>query len=287
MFEFQEEKTLAFQFHCCDFTFTKQIRLRKVNKQKGTGAAGVGYQISEFRNQILLAMENCVNEFGDSASVPLKIGPKKYAYSLLEDPQSTLATPTGGGQTLGIRGAFKYFHYGCDGHQDAGWGCGYRTLQSAISWILRRRNSEEHVPSIPDIQHILVAIDDKGPDFKGSRDWIGTLEEFYVIDVLFQLPCRILHATELSSPEILGQIRKYFEEYQGFIAMGGLSDTSSKAIVGYHCSAEDHIFLLVVDPHFVGVPSTRQQLIDQGYVRWVPVDEFPASTYNLCLILQP
>ncbi|XP_016978765.1 probable Ufm1-specific protease 1 [Drosophila rhopaloa] len=236
-----------------------------------------------------MATENCAAdcENSKSTSASLKILPKDYAYPLLDDPQKTLAPPTEGGETLGIRGGFSYFHYGCDGHQDAGWGCGYRTLQSAISWVCRRREAHEPVPSIREIQQILVALGDKGAQFEGSCDWIGTLEEFYVIDVLYQLPCRILHATELSSPEVLAQIRSYFEDYQGFIAMGGLSDTSSKAIIGYHSSAEGHIFFLVVDPHFEGVPSSRQQLIDQGYVRWVPVDEFPASTYNLCLIMQP
>ncbi|XP_052841802.1 probable Ufm1-specific protease 1 [Drosophila gunungcola] len=234
-----------------------------------------------------MATANGDADFGDSSPASLKIAPKDYAYPLLDDPQRNLATPTEGGQTLGIRGGFSYFHYGCDGHQDAGWGCGYRTLQSAISWVTRRRGDLEPVPSITEIQQILVALGDKGPRFQGSRDWIGTLEEFYVIDVLYQLPCRILHATELGSPEVLGQIHSYFEKHQGFIAMGGLADTASKAIIGYHSSAEGRVFLLIVDPHFVGVPSSRQQLVDEGYVRWTPVDEFPASTYNLCLILQP
>lgn len=28
-----------------------------------------------------------------------------------------------------IKGDYLYFHYGCDGHDDRGWGCGYRTVQ--------------------------------------------------------------------------------------------------------------------------------------------------------------
>ncbi|XP_017078676.2 probable Ufm1-specific protease 1 [Drosophila eugracilis] len=234
-----------------------------------------------------MGSDETASDYGDSETKSFKLVPKVYSYPLLDNPQAPLALPTEDGQTLAIRGGFTYFHYGCDGHQDAGWGCGYRTLQSAISWVYQRRGNIKHVPSIQEIQKILVALGDKGPDFIDSHDWIGTLEEFYVIDVLLELPCKILHAKELNSPEILGQISKYFEEYQGFIAMGGLSDTASKAITGYHRSAEGRIFLQVVDPHFSGVPSSRQQLIDQGYIRWMPVDEFPASTYNLCLILQP
>ncbi|XP_017001574.2 probable Ufm1-specific protease 1 [Drosophila takahashii] len=232
-------------------------------------------------------MENCAPDVGDNSSLAsLKIAPKDYKYPLLEDPHIPLAPPTEGGDTLLIRGGFTYFHYGCDGHQDAGWGCGYRTLQSALSWIHRRLGKDEHVPSIREIQRILVTLGDKKAQFEGSRDWIGTLEEFYVIDVLHQLNCKILHARELGSPEILEQIRSYFDKFQGFIAMGGLSDASSKGIIGYHRSAEDRIYLLVVDPHFVGVPSSPQQLIQRGYISWRAVDEFPASTYNLCLILQ-
>lgn len=111
-----------------------------------------------------MATEKCAKEFGDSSAASLKIVPKDYAYPLLEDPQGALTTPTEGGRTLVTRGGFNYFHYGCDGHQDAG----------------------------------------------------------------------------------LGELRSYFEKYQGFVAMGGLSDTASKAITGYHCSARGRIFLQVV-----------------------------------------
>ncbi|KAH8372829.1 hypothetical protein KR009_005706 [Drosophila setifemur] len=234
-----------------------------------------------------MAMVTCDLDCVPKASV--NISPKSYAHPLLEDPHRTLDPPTKAGETLSIRGVFSYFHYGCDGQQDTGWGCGYRTLQSAISWIIGRRSPAvgQFVPSIAEIQTILVAIGDKGARFEGSRDWIGTLEEFYVIDVLYQLDCKILHARELRSLEVLEQVRSYFAEFQGFIGMGGIGDASSKAIVGWHRSAEGDVYLLVVDPHFASVPESRQQLIDQGYVRWVPIDEFPASTYNLCLILQP
>jgi hypothetical protein len=34
-----------------------------------------------------------------------------------------------------VEGDYQYFHYLCDGLDDRGWGCGYRTLQSTASWI--------------------------------------------------------------------------------------------------------------------------------------------------------
>ena len=34
-----------------------------------------------------------------------------------------------------VSGHYEYWHYGCDGFDDRGWGCGYRTLQTICSWI--------------------------------------------------------------------------------------------------------------------------------------------------------
>ncbi|XP_022225631.2 probable Ufm1-specific protease 1 [Drosophila obscura] len=221
------------------------------------------------------------------APVGLSISRKTYEYALHEDPHLSLAPPSENGETLLTRGRFRYFHYGCDGHQDAGWGCGYRTLQTAISWIINKRSdADQHVPSIREIQNILISLGDKPASFEGSRGWIGTLEEFYVIDVLFQLPCKILHTKDFCSQEVLSQIRSYFVEYEGFIPMGGISDTASKGIAGWHRTQTGEVYLLIVDPHCSDVPSYKQQLIDQGFVRWMHTSEFQTSTYNLCLILQ-
>lgn len=33
---------------------------------------------------------------------------------------------------------YEYWHYLCDGFDDRGWGCGYRTLQTISSWIIER-----------------------------------------------------------------------------------------------------------------------------------------------------
>ena len=33
---------------------------------------------------------------------------------------------------------YEYWHYYCDGFDDRGWGCGYRTLQTIVSWIINR-----------------------------------------------------------------------------------------------------------------------------------------------------
>jgi len=56
-----------------------------------------------------------------------------------------------------------------------GWGCGYRTLQTICSWLVGQ-NQPGKVPSIPQIQEILVQLEDKDDSFKGSTDYIGSFE---------------------------------------------------------------------------------------------------------------
>lgn len=41
-------------------------------------------------------------------------------------------------------------------------------------------NAMINVPSIEDIQQTLVSIDDKPPDFLGSREWLGALEVKFI-----------------------------------------------------------------------------------------------------------
>ena len=68
--------------------------------------------------------------------------------------------------------------------------------------------------------------------------------------------------------------------------MGGDRDASSKGVFGA-CSANDQAYLLIVDPHYVsakGTPSVSSQLASEGWVKWVPLDQFNQdSFYNLCL----
>jgi hypothetical protein len=82
-----------------------------------------------------------------------------------------------------VNGNYNYYHYNCDQVNDAGWGCGYRTLQSMCSWIRfklieknKKFNSENtvaNVPTILEIQKILSDCGDKPSSFVGSKNWIG------------------------------------------------------------------------------------------------------------------
>ena len=70
-----------------------------------------------------------------------------------------------------------------------GWGCGYRTLQSLCSWTIENFDppSTRDVPSIPEIQEALVNMRDKEERFRGSRDWIGSVEVGLCLDYFFNV----------------------------------------------------------------------------------------------------
>ena len=60
-----------------------------------------------------------------------------------------------------VSGHYQYCHYLWDGTDDRGWGCGYRTLQTIISWIIHNTSDKKQqlsVPSLPEIQKILVEV---------------------------------------------------------------------------------------------------------------------------------
>ena len=67
-----------------------------------------------------------------------------------------------------VKGDYIYFHYLQDNFKDDGWGCAYRSLQTLHSWFLLQGYTENSVPSIPEIQKILVKMGDKPPAFIGK-----------------------------------------------------------------------------------------------------------------------
>uniref|UniRef100_A0A1L8DTJ4 Putative ufm1-specific protease 1-like protein n=1 Tax=Nyssomyia neivai TaxID=330878 RepID=A0A1L8DTJ4_9DIPT len=208
---------------------------------------------------------------------------------LLENVHEDLPDPTTSGKTIVISGKYSYFHYNCDDFQDAGWGCGYRTLQTMCSWI---RNCKDEptpdVPSIRRIQETLVHLNDKPESFIGSREWIGALEVFYTVDAIYNVSCKIVHIPSNGDvKKYVTLIKKYLEDYGGFIMMGGDVDCSSKGIVGVHIAGND-AYLLIVDPHFVTTSGKvqREDIQRTNFVRWQHTSEFlDSSFYNLCLPL--
>jgi len=187
-----------------------------------------------------------------------------------------------------VRGSYQYYHYNCDGTEDQGWGCGYRTLQTLLSWLqLNTTTGPCSVPSLPVIQHTLYTIGDKPAEFVGSHDWIGSVEAGLVVDQLTGLPCQILHArsgSELAS--LVPQLEQHFRLTGCPAMMGGDRDCSAKGVFGSATTPTSQ-HLLILDPHFIapaGRLVSNQELVQQGWAKWVDIQSFDASSfYNLCL----
>lgn len=207
-------------------------------------------------------------------------------YSLLRNVHISLKPPSEG-KTFLTHENYYYYHYCCDQSSDAGFGCGYRTIQTISSMLREKFNKiSVQIPSINDIQQILVKIGDKPNKIIGSRDWIGTIESSYIFDELFNISSYLIHipsGEKISSKQHL--IVDYFSKQGGLIFMGGDCDASAKMIVGVHLSNDDQMSLLIVDPHFQGTPKDSSVLEELGYVRWYHESEFMEDYfYNLCML---
>ncbi|XP_076659311.1 UFM1 specific peptidase 1 isoform X1 [Halictus rubicundus] len=206
-----------------------------------------------------------------------------YTNNLLENVHRDILPPEPGRSFL-IRGDYEYWHYGCDGFNDKGWGCGYRTLQTICSWVIKNQKLEQSVPSIGRVQEILVTLEDKERSFIRSREWIGSFEVCLVLNHLYEVLSKIIHVP--SGKQLSDQIaviKMHFENYASPIMMGGDRDCSSKCIVGVHEGVEN-TYMLIVDPHFVGQARSNEQLQSEHWVKWQNLKDFvDSSFYNLCL----
>ncbi|KAH0952962.1 hypothetical protein HN011_010821 [Eciton burchellii] len=206
-----------------------------------------------------------------------------YSSNSLKNVHRNLDPPNNG-ETFLVKGDYEYWHYNCDGFDDRGWGCGYRTLQTICSWVINNENLRKTVPSVNTIQEILVAVEDKDETFVGSREWIGSFEVSVVLNQLYNVLSKIIHVS--SGKELISHvdsIKKHFEQFASPIMMGGDRDCSSKCIVGLHIADKD-VYLLIVDPHFVGKIKNTEHLRNDRWVKWQSLRDFvDSSFYNLCL----
>ncbi|XP_002157577.1 ufm1-specific protease 1 [Hydra vulgaris] len=208
---------------------------------------------------------------------------------LLKNIHEGLAVPQQFCNCFTVKGDYFFYHYYVDGANDIGWGCGYRSLQTIVSWIIC---NELHqglggVPSIQCIQSKLVEIGDKHESFIGSKEWIGTYEAFLIIDTLYKISCKILHVScgkELY--KVIEILKDHFQNTGSPIMMGGDIDCGSKTILGI-CHKEDDWWLLVLDPHFSKMKVyNKKQLQDESCVYWKHLSTFDDSSfYNFCIPL--
>lgn len=185
-----------------------------------------------------------------------------------------------------VKGDYQYFHYGCDGQDDRGWGCGYRTVQTMASWLCHNWDKNKRISSLREIQQALVAMGDKPESFLGSKEWIGTVEASLVLDYFFDVPCKLVHVrgggADLERVAV-EELCQHFEKHGSPVMMGGDKDNSSKGILGV-CSRDTGSYLLVADPHYYGCELDQTELQRRGWVAWKRVSSLNQSSfYNLCL----
>lgn len=203
---------------------------------------------------------------------------------------SVIPAPESDPEAIDVRtpGGIVYYHYGSDGVDDRGWGCGFRTLQTILNWIRKSQKKENQIriPSVPELLDIVNRFD---PDPEQKNRWIGTFEAGLVVEEVVGVSCRLSHAprgSNLPFPELVDHFRK-----RGCPAMmGGDADAASKAILGtFESRKSGQRALLVADPHFWGRKdsSCAGQLIQEGWVAWknLETDFDRNSFYNLCLPL--
>ncbi|GBP55420.1 Ufm1-specific protease 2 [Eumeta japonica] len=138
-----------------------------------------------------------------------------------------------------------------EGIQSKGWGCGYRTLQSICSWLNYNGSTPtlKQIPTIRDIQQLLVDMEDKPKSFLNSREWIGSVEVCLVIDKLYDVPCKIFHVNKgRDLQKIVTVLQNHFEKNGSPVMMGGDVDCSSKGVMGLHIGDNVEYLLIMLHP---------------------------------------
>ncbi|KAK2163642.1 hypothetical protein NP493_1452g00029 [Ridgeia piscesae] len=187
-----------------------------------------------------------------------------------------------------IKGDYMYYHSGCDGIDDRGWGCGYRALQILCSWIQDKQIHDDYitrpVPTISEIQGGLVKMEDKPSNFCGSKSWIGSVEVALAIDYYYNVACRILHVRNGEALEDHKEkIINHFRRNSSPVMVGGDADTAAKVLLGI-CENDKSVYFLLLDPHYYGETPTKDTLVSQHLLEWRPLSSFVAdSFYNLCM----
>ena len=213
----------------------------------------------------------------------------------LIDVRQLLPPDTPSGAHL-LRRPMRYYHYGL-GHSDHGWGCGYRTVQTILSWL-----SPEPAPPISALQGILK----RTHAYSGERGWIGVPDAVIILDDLHGCQAKIISlASGAEGGAHLSELAAHFDAGGGPVMVGGGGDAYSKTVVGVSPSPPGA--LLILDPHYAGteslhfrsqpleagldIPDTsRQALWSGGWVAWRPLSVLRHdSFYNLALplALQP
>lgn len=217
---------------------------------------------------------------------------KEYKYEHLLNPHlsiSNISEPPSNTHIIRamIRGDYHYYHYNQDNFNDAGWGCAYRSLQTIISWFILNTSVGKNlkVPTIHEIQTILVKLGDKDKKIIGSTDWIGAIEVNLVLNELLGIDNQILYVpsgTELNSK---GRELLYHFQHNGTPVMVG-GGVFAYTILGVdYDKVKGECKFLILDPHYTGEDDVKT-IINKGWCNWKTIEIFKKENfYNLCLPL--
>ena len=180
---------------------------------------------------------------------------------------------------------YVYFHYNQDNFKDDGWGCAYRSLQTIISWFVLNGQAKVEVPSIPQIQKMLVEMGDKPANFVGSSEWIGSTEVSYIIQKLIGVDSQIMFfQSGLEIPNYLPALQQHFETRKTPIMIGG--SVLAYTLLGISVDEEQpqNSQFLILDPHYKGKEDMKSFLNPKNKaVYWSKSNLFKANAfYNFC-----
>lgn len=178
-----------------------------------------------------------------------------------------------------LRGPLRYYHYNVDGSNDSGWGCGYRTVQSILSWM----SPESPPPSIAELQHILAQA--SGAEASATA-WIGVPDAVVLLDELKEAAVEVLPLKSGRDMESqMSKLAAHFDAGGGPLMIGGGRDVYSKTVIGVRSHPRSE--LLILDPHYVGGASLAgevEALRAGGWAAWRPVGILDATSfYNIAL----
>ncbi|KZC10138.1 putative Ufm1-specific protease 2 [Dufourea novaeangliae] len=193
-----------------------------------------------------------------------------------------------GTQEIGIvQGLYAYHHYMQDNFDDNGWGCAYRSLQTIISWFRLQGYTEIPIPSHRTIQKCLVDIGDKPSNFINSKQWIGSTEVGFVLEVLLGINVKILCASTGEEVSTLASDLIHHFQTQGTpVMIGGGVLAHTILGVSYNRDTEEVKFL-ILDPHYTGADHLPN-IINKRWCGWKSKDFWKKDAfYNMCLPQRP
>jgi len=189
-----------------------------------------------------------------------------------------------GGKKYVISGSYIYYHYMQDGFDDQGWGCTYRSLQTVLSWFkVQKLVPDFKIPTIPEIQKILVDMNDKPENFFGSKERIGAIEVNLVLNKLLDIESKILFISSGAEiPSKARELKDHFINEGTPIMIGGGVLAYTLLGIDYNEETGD-IKFLILDPHYTGSDNLKN-IQDKGWIGWKESKLFVDSAfYNFCL----